>query len=69
MVLDKIRASFEESVLDCDTAQIKSTVSMGKMEIKPKEYFKDHFLDEYINIADQKLYITKNSGRKRVEVC
>jgi PleD family two-component response regulator len=37
------------------------------IEVKPEKMFKNSFIDEYIMIADQKLYTAKHAGRNRVE--
>ena len=68
-VLENIRQSFEKATLKFGEENIKATVSIGMMEIKPEHYFKQSFIDEYIMIVDQKLYIAKESGRNRVEMC
>ena len=66
-VLEKICRSFEESTLEFEGKNLNATVSIGMMEIKPEKAFKNSFIDEYIMIADQKLYTAKHSGRNRVE--
>ena len=66
-VLEKIRKNFAKSVLKFKEKNIKTTVSMGLVEINPESFYKKYFLDEYIMIADKKLYYAKNSGRNRVE--
>jgi len=68
-VLEKIRIEFEKSFLIFKEEEIRTTVSIGLLEIKPENYYKHNFINEYINIADQKLYIAKKNGRNRVEVC
>ncbi|MFT5660216.1 MAG: diguanylate cyclase [Sulfurimonas sp.] len=68
-VLEKIRRKFEESSQIFNNQEVKATVSIGLLEIKPEKYYNQKFLNEYINIADQKLYMAKESGRNRVEVC
>lgn len=68
-VLEKIRQEFEESTLIVEEKEVKTTVSIGLLEIKPKHYYTHNFLDEYINIVDQKLYKAKESGRNRIESC
>ncbi|OIP55267.1 MAG: diguanylate cyclase [Helicobacteraceae bacterium CG2_30_36_10] len=67
-VLEKIRKGFEESSLRVDEKEIKATVSIGLLEIKPTNYYAQKFLNEYLNIVDKKLYIAKNTGRNRVEM-
>jgi PleD family two-component response regulator len=36
------------------------------VEIQPDYLFKQNFLDDYLMIADKKLYQAKDSGRNRV---
>ncbi|MBU1658162.1 diguanylate cyclase [bacterium] len=67
-ILEKIRKCFENTLLEYEGNHIKSTVSMGVMEITPEYYYKKSFLNEYINIVDKKLYLAKNSGRNKIEV-
>ncbi|WP_229855200.1 sensor domain-containing diguanylate cyclase [Candidatus Sulfurimonas marisnigri] len=66
-VLEKIRKDFKKNVLKFNGKSIETTVSMGLIEVHPESYYKKHFLDEYIMIADQKLYYAKNSGRNKIE--
>ncbi len=66
-VLQNLCNSFEQSVVKFEGKNIKATVSIGMIEIKPKREFKHTFIDEYIMIADQGLYRAKNDGRNRVE--
>jgi len=68
-VLNKIRKAFEESSLEFNGETIKATVSIGMMEIEPEYSYKHSFVDEYIMIVDQKLYMAKDNGRNRVEKC
>ncbi len=67
-VINKIRQSFEETVLTFDGQDIQATVSFGMMEIEPEYSFKKSFIDDYIMIVDKKLYTAKEMGRNRVEV-
>ena len=66
-VLEKVRSSFKEARLDFDGGTISATVSIGMIEIRPELAFKKAFLDEYVMIADKRLYMAKESGRDRVE--
>ncbi|MEA2092316.1 MAG: diguanylate cyclase [Campylobacterota bacterium] len=66
-VLQKLCNSFEQSSIEFEDNSIKATVSIGMMEVKPKKQFKHTFIDEYIMIADQRLYRAKNAGKNRVE--
>lgn len=67
-VLEKIRDAFEKVVLDFNGESIKTTVSIGMIEIEPKEAFKSSLIDEYLMRVDQKLYLAKKNGRNRVEI-
>jgi len=65
-VLDKIRKSFSQVILQYEDNSISATVSIGMVSIKPTEAFKSSFLDEYVMIADKNLYISKAEGRNRI---
>lgn len=65
-VLDNIRQNFEKSIVNFNNQEMKTTVSMGMIEIYPEYIFKPSDLDEYISVADKKLYRAKNSGRNMV---
>lgn len=66
-VLEKICRNFEKTTLEFEGKDLNATVSIGMIEVKPEKAFKSSFIDEYIMIADQKLYTAKHSGRNRVE--
>ncbi len=68
-VIETIRKEFQNKYINFENQQIKATVSIGVVEINPEHYYKENFLNEYVNIADQKLYMAKKSGRNRVEAC
>jgi len=68
-VLEKIRGDFQKSSILFNSSKVSTTVSIGMMEIKPTREYKKCFVDEHIIIADQKLYMAKESGRNRIEVC
>ena len=59
-VLEKIRAAFEENVLEIDTVKLKYTVSIGAV------FGLNENIEELIKIADEKLYFSKNNGRNQV---
>ena len=67
-ILEKIRQDFEEAELKFEGKTIKTTVSMGMMEIQPEKLFKKKFTEEYIMIVDKNLYIAKDAGRNTIEV-
>jgi diguanylate cyclase (GGDEF)-like protein len=68
-VLENIRLDFQKNFLHFNSQKVNTTVSIGMMEIHPDKEYKKSFVDEYIMIADQKLYMAKASGRNRIEVC
>lgn len=67
-ILNKIRLEFAQSNITFKNQTIQTTVSIGMMELKPHKYYKKIYLNDYIDIVDQKLYQAKNNGRNRVEV-
>jgi len=67
-VLEKIREDFSQSILEFDGQEIRSTVSIGVIEINPNKEYKNELLNEYLNIADQMLYLAKRNGRNKIEI-
>jgi diguanylate cyclase len=67
-ILERIRSSFEEAALEFNGISIKTTVSIGMIEVKPEYAFQQSHTDEYIMRVDQKLYHAKENGRNRIEV-
>ncbi len=67
-VVEEIRQSFQDSTLDLEGTMVKTTVSIGLIEINPEYTYKQNYLNEYISIADQKLYLAKKNGKNRVEI-
>ncbi len=65
-VLNKICQEFQKTSLTFEGQEISTTVSIGMVEIQPDYLFKQNFLDDYLMIADKKLYQAKDSGRNRV---
>lgn len=68
-VLESIRKELEDSSTIFEDKEIHTTVSMGMMEIKPTRSFKKRFVNDYIMIVDQKLYVAKDTGRNTIERC
>ena len=68
-ILNKVREDFANNYIEFNGKKIQATVSMGMMELKPENEYKKNFIDEYIVIIDQKLYMAKDCGRNRIEVC
>ena len=68
-ILNNIRKIFQESSLIFEGQEINATVSIGMMEITPQFLYKKNFLDDYIGMVDRELYVAKEKGRNRLEVC
>jgi len=66
-VLEKIRQTLADTIIMFQGTQIRTTVSIGMMEIHPTLLYKKHFVDEYIMQVDQKLYNAKENGRNTIE--
>ena len=66
--LDSIREAFQRHSTQFEKQEINTTVSMGFIEIVPKNYLdvEDIEMGQYIASADEKLYKSKSSGRNRV---
>lgn len=60
-VLEKIRRKAEEMDFIYEGTTIKRTITIGMAVHLEKQS-----IDEWINVADQKLYIGKNSGKNRL---
>ncbi len=66
-VLETIKQSFEEYKFVENEHTIRTTVSMGMLEIEPKERYNKNMLDKYIDQADRNLYLAKKSGRNNIK--
>ena len=66
-VLEKIRLKFENYILTFANNNINTTVSIGMIEIEAKDSYNKHLLEEYIHLADTKLYKAKQDGRNNIK--
>ncbi len=66
-VLEKIRLKFENYILTFENNNINTTVSIGMIEIEAKDSYNKHLLEEYIHLADTKLYKAKQNGRNNIK--
>lgn len=67
-VLQRIREAFAQLQVEVDDKVVSTTVSIGVVPVEPKMPFVSALIDEYIMIADKKLYKAKESGKNRVVV-
>ncbi len=67
MILKKICKEFAKQEIDENGEKIMATVSIGAIVIKPELNFVATLVDDYIMLADKKLYKAKNSGKNKVE--
>lgn len=65
-VLNTVCHTFEKFILKFENNQIKTTVSIGMVEIEAKQQYSENFLEEYISIADKRLYQAKHNGKNQV---
>lgn len=66
--LDQIRDVFQKSIVIFDEHNIQTTVSIGYIDILPKEHtdYQVIHIDDFINEADMNLYHAKKSGKNRI---
>ncbi len=60
---EKIRSSCESSILNSQYGDIKNTLSIG---VSFTDDFSNTMPKDLIRIADERMYISKQSGRNRV---
>ena len=65
-VLENIRQNFADSRCRVEDVDIKGTVSVGMIEIQPKEHYSENLLEEAILRADKHLYDAKAAGRNLI---
>ena len=67
-IFEKIRERFEAFTYVYEGSAIQTTVSIGVTEVKPVEGVKttEICIEEYIRMADEKMYLAKRSGKNRV---
>jgi len=66
-VLEKIRSTFENYILEYENNNIQTTVSIGMIEIEANDSYNKNLLEMYVNYADSKLYEAKQSGRNNIK--
>jgi len=60
---ERIRAAIEREQIRVDGRHIPVTVSIGVATLAAEDI---ESIDQMLNIADQRLYLAKNSGRNRI---
>lgn len=65
-VLENIREKFAATKIEIGDESLHATVSIGATVVKPKMPFVSSLIDEYVMIADKKLYEAKTSGKNKV---
>jgi diguanylate cyclase (GGDEF)-like protein len=60
---ERIRAAIEREQINVDGRHIPVTVSIGVTTLAAEDI---ESIDQMLNIADQRLYLAKNSGRNRI---
>ena len=66
--LDQIREAFQKTLVVFDGHDIYTTVSIGYIDVLPKEHTDYHSIriDDFIKRADMNLYQAKKSGKNRI---
>ncbi len=67
-VLEEIKNAFAQLKVEINGNAVSTTVSMGVVPVEPKMIFVNSLMDEYLMIADKKLYQAKASGKNRVVI-
>jgi diguanylate cyclase (GGDEF)-like protein len=65
-ILEKIRKSFSLKKSVFEKHRIKTSVSMGAIEVSPKNNLNNKIVDYYIDLADKKLYEAKKIGKNKI---
>ncbi len=61
---ENLRRKVQETTMNCGDAKINITVSLGVSALVPNQ---NSSMEEFIGVADKKLYEAKRNGRNRVE--
>ncbi len=67
MLFERIREDFADSFIEVEGKRISTTVSMGCVHVIPEDLFKSALIDEYIGLADKRLYRAKEFGKNKIE--
>ena len=59
--LEKLRKNVEKEVFEYEGKKHKITITIGA-----HAYLKDMSLEKWVNVADEKMYAGKNSGKNKV---
>jgi len=65
-VLNNICIAYRNFSLLFQNQEVSTTVSIGMVEVEAKQQYSEIHLEEYISIADKRLYQAKHSGKNRV---
>ena len=67
-IFEKIRKKFEAYAYRCKDGDVRTTVSIGVTEVVPHDVEKESDLtvEDFIRLADEKMYIAKRNGKNRV---
>ena len=65
-IFETIRKEFAKSSVTYENQAISTTVSTGVLEIRPNIHFTTALINDYLMLADKRLYKAKKEGKNRV---